>query len=273
MKLSIHTARATGEGLEGAVKLAAAAGLDAVDIVQAEDGVHLPNDAPPEAGERCRTLVAEYGLRISGLTTFHRLGHTDPAERDAQMAGIASSMELAAAMGAEYFLISGPAWDPQIGYESQRQITRDQAVQVAQMAADRDLIVTVEQHGAGLTASAGQILDLFRGLTTDNFGVVFDPGNCLREGYERPLVQVDMLGEMIKAVHVKNMMTRSAEPPQEYIPYEPIRLDRGILDWPAIVEAINATGYSGYFTVEDFSEFDSLAEKFKWNVDYLRSLV
>lgn len=272
MRLSIHTARATGETLEGALKLAADAGLDAVDIVQADDGVHLPNGAPPEQGQRCRTLVAEYGLRISGLTTFHRLGHADAAVRDVQMAGIASSMELAAAMGAEYFLISGPAWDPQAGYERQRQITREQAGQIAQMAADHDLIVTVEQHGAGLTASAGQILDLFRGIPTDNFGVVFDPGNCLREGYERPLVQVDMLGDMIKAVHVKNMMTRSAEPPQEYIPYEPIRLDRGILDWPQIVKAIIATGYDGYFTIEDFSEFDSLAEKFTWNVDYLRAI-
>ncbi len=272
MKLSIHTALATGEGLEGAVKLAADAGLDAVDIVQAEAGAHLPNDAPPQEGERCRALVAEYGLHISGLTTYYRLGHADSAERNAQMAGVASSMELAVAMGARYFLISGPAWDPQTGYEKQREITREQTVQIAQMAADRDIIVTVEQHGAGLTASAGQILDLFRGLATANFGVVFDPGNCLREGYERPLVQVDMLGDMIEAVHVKNMMTRSAEPPQEYIPYEPIRLDRGILDWPAIVAAINATGYDGYFTVEDFSEFDSLAEKFRWNVDYLRAL-
>jgi len=47
VKLSIHTARATGEGLEGAVKLAAAAGFDAVDIVQAEDGVHLPRPHRP----------------------------------------------------------------------------------------------------------------------------------------------------------------------------------------------------------------------------------
>jgi sugar phosphate isomerase/epimerase len=76
----------------------------------------------------------------------------------------------------------------------------------------------------------------------------------------------------MKAVHVKNAMTESGEAVNEMIPVQQIRLDRGILNWPEIVKAITATGYDGYFMLEDFSEFNSLAEKFKWNVDYLRAI-
>lgn len=272
VKLSLYTLLAREVSLEEAVKLAADAGFDAVDIRQAEDGVHLPNGAPPSEGERCKALVADYGLHISGLTTYYRLGYTDEAERDADMAGIASSMDLAVAMGAKYFRISGPTWDPATGYERQREMTRHQAAHIEQMAAERGICVTVEQHGGALTASAGQILDLFRGLDSDNFGVVYDPGNCLREGYERPSVQVDMLWPMMRAVHVKNGMTESGEAASEMIPVQQIRLDQGILNWPEIIRAIIATGYDGYFTLEDFAEFDSLVEKFRWNVEYLRAI-
>ncbi len=272
MKLSLYTLLAREVSLEEAVKLAAEAGFDAVDIRQAEDGAHLPNGAPASEGERCKALVADHGLHISGLTTYYRLGYTDESERAADMAGIGSSMALAVAMGAKYFRISGPTWDPVTGYAKQREMTREQAAEIAQMAAEHGLCVTVEQHGGALTASAGQILDLFRGLESDSFGVVYDPGNCLREGYERPSVQVDMLRPLMKAVHVKNAMTESGEAVNEMIPVQQIRLDRGILNWPEIVKAINATGYDGYFMLEDFSEFNSLAEKFKWNVDYLRAI-
>lgn len=270
--LSLYTLLAKDEPLEQAVKLAADAGFDAVDIRQAEDGQHLPNGAPPAEGERVKALVADHGLHISGLTTYYRLGHTDAVERDKHLDGIKSSMDLGVAMGAKYFRISGPTWDPEVCYELQRKMTRDQAVQIGQLAAERGLVVSVEQHGGALTASAGQILDLFRDITNANFGIVYDPGNCLREGYERPLVQVDMLAPMIKAVHVKNAMSKAAEPPQEMIPVDQIRLDLGILDWPSIIEAIVCGGYEGYFTLEDFSTFDSLAEKFRWNVEYLRQI-
>jgi sugar phosphate isomerase/epimerase len=270
--LSLYTLLAKEEPLEDAIKLAADAGFDAVDIRQAEDGKHLPNGAPTSEGERVKQLVADHGLHISGLTTYYRIGHTDAGERDAEMAGIENSMDLAVAMGAKYFRISGPIWDAAIGYELQRKMTRDQAVTITEMAAERDVAVTVEQHGGALTASAGQIVDLFRDVTGPNFGIVYDPGNCLREGYERPLVQVDMLQPMIKAVHVKNAMSKTDEPPQEMIPVDQIRLDKGILDWPAIITAIVTGGYEGYFTLEDFSTFDSLAEKFSWAVDYLRAI-
>ncbi len=272
MKLSLYTLLAKDYTLEEAVKYAADAGFDAVDIRQAEDGAHLPNGAPPSDGNRCRQLVADYGLHISGLTTYYRLGCTDFAETAANLNGIESSMDLAIAMGAKYFRISGPAYDAEAGYERQRQLTREQAVTIGEMAKARDLIVTVEQHGGALTASAGQILDLFRGLIHDNFGVVYDPGNCLREGYERPSVQIDMLRDAMKAVHVKNAMTHSGTAVDEMLPVEQIRLDKGILNWPDIIAAIEATGYDGYYMLEDFSAFETIPEKFKWNVEYLRQI-
>lgn len=273
VQLSLYTLLAKAEPLSNAIALAAEAGFDAVDVRQHEDGNHLPEDVPPERGEQVKVMVADAGLHISGLTTYYRCGITDADEAEANMEGIERSMKVAEAMEAQYFRISGPKWDPETGYEAQREITRDQLGKISELAAEYDVVVTVEQHGNALTASAGQIVDIFRGVANEHLGVVYDPGNCLKEGYERPAVQVDMVGEMIRAVHVKNGMTKSADPGQELLPVNQVRLDQGILDWAAIIEALKGIDYAGYITLEDFSDFDSLAEKFKWDVQYLRPLV
>jgi sugar phosphate isomerase/epimerase len=131
--------------------------------------------------------------------------------------------------------------------------------------------LTLEQHPGYLFASAGQIMDMLRGLPSGNIGIVYDPGNCLWEGYERPSVQIDMLGGLIRALHVKNAMGLAAEGHPETLPADATRLDQGFLDWPAILTQLIAGGYSGYVTLEDFyGGFGSVAEKLAWDVAYLR---
>ena len=141
------------------------------------------------------------------------------------------------------------------------------------MAASHGLVVSIEQHGGRLTASAGQCLDLLRGVANDSLGVVYDPGNAVREGFERPKVQVEMLGPMIKAVHIKNCMTKSADAPQVVIPVDQTRVDQGVLDWAEIIAEVKRIGFDDYLTLEDFASFDSLEEKFRYDVEYLRTLI
>ncbi len=51
-----------------------------------------------------------------------------------------------------------------------------------------------------------------------------------------------------------------------------MRVDEGVLDWDVITDELVAIGYDGYLTAEDFAEFDSPAEKFAWNAQFLRGL-
>ena len=181
-------------------------------------------------------------------------------------------MRTAQLLGARFIRVSGPEIDYTLGYEATRELFRQQAVEASSMAQGHGLTITMEQHGGRLSASAGQILDLLRGVANDNLGVVYDPGNCMREGFERPLVQVEMLRHVMKAVHVKNAMTMSADAASHMIPAENTRLDEWLLDWREIIAAIRATGYDNYLTLEDFYNFDSVAEKLAWDVEYLRGL-
>ncbi len=169
--------------------------------------------------------------------------------------------------------ISSADYDRAYDYEVCRAAFRDQLMRVAEMAAEYGIIITPEQHGGRYVSSAGQCLDMLRGLEHPNLGLVFDPGNAVSEGFERPWVQVRMLGRWIKNVHVKNRMTAAGEIGQHArLGGGNVRVDEGVLEWNEIADELVAVGYDGYLTAEDFAEFGSLAEKFAWNAQFLRGL-
>jgi len=273
LKISLYTLLANTVSLEEAVQLAAGAGFDAVDIRMREDGIHITPDISDEEAVRVRGIVEDAGLHVSGLTTYWEAGRVEREEAIAQLDGIERALHTASLLGAGFLRISSGDYDRRYDYEVCRAAFRDQIARVAQMGAAHGIVVTPEQHGGRYIASAGQCLDMLRGLEHPNLGVVFDPGNAVSEGFERPWVQVRMLGGWIRNVHVKNRMTAAGEAlAHERLPGGNVRVDEGVLNWQAIADELVAIGYDGYLTAEDFAEFDSLEEKFAWNADFLRAL-
>lgn len=272
-KISLYTLLAREVSLEEAVKLAADAGFDAVDIRMREDGIHITPDISDEEAVRVRTMVEDAGLHVSGLTTYWEAGKIDRDEARGELDGIARSLEVANVLGAGFVRISSADYQRAYDYEVCRAAFRDQMMAIGTMAAAAGIIVTPEQHGGRYISSAGQCLDMLRGLEHPNLGLVFDPGNAVSEGFERPWVQVRMLRHWIKNVHVKNRMTAEGEAGNHArLPGGNCRVNEGVLEWNEIADELIAIGYDGYLTAEDFAEFDSLAEKFKWNADFLRDL-
>ena len=91
-----------------------------------------------------------------------------------------------------------------------------------------------------------------------------------------PLVdQLDVLGEYLAHVHVKNVAWhRTGTRPDgstRWMPdWAPLR--EGQADLGAYLAALAAHGYDGWVTVEDFSTAVALEERTRDNLDYLRSL-
>ena len=274
MQLSLYTLLATEVSLDEAIAEAKETGFDAVDVRMHESGAHLlPSVGDDEVAQIAR-WVENAGLVVSGLTTYYVAGEADAQAAGKSFEGIARALQVAEMLGAPMMRLSGPAHSSEgVPYEALREAFREQAVRLGEMAAQRGITATIEQHGGRSFASAGQIVDMMRDLPREGLGVVYDPGNCLSEGYEDPLVQVDMLRCVIANVHVKNATTVPHEGPSPRIPTAAARLDEGLLDWDAIVARLRDIGYDGYLTLEDFCTFDSLREKFEYDVTYLRSLL
>ncbi len=276
MQLSMYTLVTREFSLEESIQMAAQAGFDAVDIRQAEDGTHMPLDISDEELKKVRARVEETGMHVSGLTNYWRLGTPDTEVAAEHQAGLRRGCEAARTLGAKFLRCSSFDLDFAVGYEKQRELFREQFVQANQIGAEFDITITPEQHGGGMCASAGQIMDLIRGLPADHIGIVYDPGNCVSEGFERIPNQIEMLRNIVKAVHVKNAITVQGEGASGRIPGKQMPLDEGLLDWAEIVSQLKRVGYDNYLTLEELTlhpRFASVQEMIDWDVQYLRGLI
>ena len=142
--ISLYTLLAREVSLEEAVKLAADAGFDAVDIRMREDGIHITPDISDAEACRIRWMVEDSGLHVSGLTTYWEVGRVDRAAAKTEIAGIAAALDTAAALDAGFVRISSADYDRAYDYEVCRAAFRDQLMRVAEMAAEYGIIITPE---------------------------------------------------------------------------------------------------------------------------------
>ena len=276
MQLSMYTLVTADFSLAESIQMAARAGFDAVDIRQAEDGCHLSLEVSDADVQKVRTMVEDAGLHISGLTTYWKMGIPDPEAAQELRAGLRRGCETANLLGAGFLRCSACDLDREVGYENQRELFREQFAGANQTGAEYDVTITIEQHSGGMCASAGQILDLTRGLSTDHIGIVYDPGNCLAEGFERITSQIEMLRSLIRAVHLKNGTSKADKDSQNRFDFWCVPLDEGFLKWPEIISQLKDIGFDNYLTLEELSlheKFSTVQEMLDWDVPYVRSLM
>lgn len=146
---------------------------------------------------------------------------------------------------------------------------------VAARAAEHGVTALVELHHGTVVASASAAVRLVDGLDPAHVGVIHDIGNLVIEGHEDYLAGFEMLGPYLAHVHVKNVAWRpTGEQPDgstgwvwEWAP-----LRTGQADIEAYFRALDAVGYDGWVTVEDFSTDLPLAERTLDNLRYLREV-
>ncbi|MBT2233649.1 sugar phosphate isomerase/epimerase [Nonomuraea sp. NEAU-A123] len=99
-------------------------------------------------------------------------------------------------------------------------------------------------------------------------GVIYDPGNTVVEGSEDPRLALQILGEHLAHVHLKNAAYERAEGGGPWRPRW-TTMDDGVLDVPAILRLLESAGYRGWVSVEDFSTDRPPREALAFNAAYL----
>lgn len=107
----------------------------------------------------------------------------------------------------------------------------------------------VETHQGNITPSGALARRFVEGFDPERVGVIWDPANQLVEGGESPALSLDLLGQYLAHVHVKNSVINRSEAGWgfEYVPFR-----QGMIDWKEIVRLLRKRGYDGWFSIEDF---------------------
>ncbi len=246
--------------LRECLQLAKDAGFEGIEL-----NYDLETELSPKSGAEqfraIRKTAEEIGIAISGLCSFlywpYSLTDNDPVRRARSLELATLMLEAAHELGTENLLtIAGSTFIPWL--PEREPVPIDVCARRARESIGK-LLPEAEKLGVYLNIEN----ILFNGyLTTpdemnafvDGFGskhvqVHFDTGNVML--FQFPEHWIPILGRRIRNVHFKEFSKKGTDHTLESFR----TLLDGTTNWPAVMEALDQTGYDGYVTFEYFHPF------------------
>lgn len=251
--------------LEECLRLAKDAGFDGIEL-----NYDLDNDLSPKSGTqdyaKIRRLADKIGIQISGLCSFlfwpYPLTSNDPEKR-ARGQELAGKMARAAHdLGVENLLVVPGAvhipWrddhDPVPNDVCHRR-AREAVGQMVSQAEKLKVFLNMENiFFNGFLMTPMEMVDFVDGFGSEHVRVHFDTGNIMM--FQFPEHWISVLGKRIQNIHFKEFTKKGTDFSLET--FRPL-LD-GTTNWPAVMEALDETGYRGYLTFEYFHPYPHYPE-------------
>lgn len=215
---------------------------------------------------KAKALCDEAGLEIVNLATSLK-GDDETLE---------NVLAAAAAIGCKS--IRGPLerFDPEKPYQEQFDGFRAYLRHCEPLLKKYGVKMLIETHHGMLISSASSAMRVLDGFDPEYYGLIYDPGNMVYEGFENYQLGFEMLGKYLAHVHIKNAALVPAgedefgatKYTQSWVP-----LKKGSADLKALIKALVKVGYDGVLSVEDFSNEKPTREKLEENIAYLKALI
>jgi hexulose-6-phosphate isomerase len=251
--------------LEQCLRLAKDAGFDGVEV-----NYDLDNDLSPKSGPKeyaaIRNLADKIGIQISGLCSFlfwpYPLTSNDRAKRTRGLELAAKMTEAAHELGVENLLVVPGAvhipWrtdhEP-VPNDVCDKRAREAIGKLLPLAEKLKVSLNIENiFFNGYLMTPGEMNDFVDSFKSDRVRVHFDTGNIMM--FQFPEHWIRQLGSRIKNIHFKEFTKKGTDYSLEA--FRPL-LD-GTTNWPAVLEALDATGYKGYVTFEYFHPYPHYPE-------------
>jgi sugar phosphate isomerase/epimerase len=187
-----------------------------------------------------RELGAFHGLAIAGVTV-----QSGPAGLD-KPASIKPIVSFAAELGAPYVRLWAPVYRGGSFADEVRK-RRSALAQAVEIAAGQGVVLLLENRPDSLAPSTTLTRELIDAHGPDEVGVLWDPANGIIEGHLDPRLAIADLGPYLHHVHVKNIAWRRTGGAWHW---SYASLAAGMLDWPAVLAALDDSGYRGRLSLD-----------------------
>lgn len=220
-----------------------------------------------ESAGEVKNLCDRAGLEIPSLATYLKLWDSENIER---------AMTAAHMMGCRNIRVLAPLYDEKEDYKSLFDRSRLQVKALEGLAGKHGVRILFEIHMGYIIPSASAAFRLVEGSDPDCIGIIYDPGNMVYEGFENYRLGVELLGEYLAHVHIKNGAWKIADIEKDgketwrplWVPYK-----KGMVDIGKVIGVLKGANYSGYLSVEDFSNEEDTYGKLKGNLQFLRDII
>lgn len=239
----------------------AATGAEGADLV-VRDGQSVTPDEPDRIGALARALDAR-GLGLDVVTT----DFLDASDRRAdQILGACAD----AAVG--LVRVGFYRYDPARGYRACFDDARRGLAELAELGAHHGVRVALQLHHGTVHPSAGLALPLLAGLDGPGGVAVYaDPGNQAKEGSEDWRMNLDLLGDRVACIGVKNAAWRETAQGWrcEFQPFT----DGGVVPWPDIAAGLRDRDYAGMLSLHVHHEVPDVVDAVRTDIAHLRKLL
>jgi L-ribulose-5-phosphate 3-epimerase len=243
--------------LEECLQLAKDAGFDGIEL-----NYDLENDLSPKSTTKdylaIRRMADRIGIEISGLCSFlfwpYPLTSNDPAKRSRGMELAGKIAQAAHDLGVENVLVVPGAvhipWrddhEPVRNDLCDRR-AREAVGKLARQAEKLNVLLNIENiFFNGYLMTPMEMNEFVDSFGSEHVKVHFDTGNIAI--FQHAEHWVPILGERIRNIHFKEFSQKGTDYSLEA--FRPL-LD-GTINWPAVMEELEKTGYRGYVTFEYF---------------------
>jgi len=233
-------------------QLAKENGFEGIEIDLTRSGA-LPLGFCPETVATIAGLAKRHGLALSGLATglyWEANGASaDATVRDEAASILRRQIEAAAALGIDAILVIpgsvGVDFIPGaevVPYDAALERARELIAAALPLAEASGVTLCLENVWNKFLTSPVEFRDFIDAFGSPHVGAYFDVGNVLATGY--PEHWIAILGLRIKRVHFKDFR-RSVARVDGFC-----ELLAGDVEWPAVMAAFRAIGYTGWAAAE-----------------------
>lgn len=256
---------------EEALELFRDSGLDGAEIIWQDDyRSAIPESDDGTVAARVRRRAAELDLVIGGLTPYvWGINSLDEDERLRDIARLTRAIRVAESLDCRRMRIYGGAFSTDEHRANEAAMwTRlvDSMGELGGIASDHGVVLCVENHFSTMTESAAQTVRLVEDVNLPSVGILYDQANLTFTHCEDFEEAIRLQARWIRHVHVKdlewmdgNRRLRTAGVhqinPEDRVHWSRMIGD-GVLDWTAILAALDSAGYEG---------FHSLEYEYRWN--------
>ena len=226
----------------------------------------IPFTGIVENAPRIRKLADDHGLQIPAIGTYVQASNPDDVE---------TAMKGAVAMGVTRLRVNVARFDGSQPFKFLWDSEREHYKQVAELAGQYGVQALIELHHGSICPSASSARLFLEDFDPARVGVIHDAGNMVYEGYENYRMGLEILGEYLAHIHVKNARWF----PKKYREDKSVEwmcdaapLPKGIADLRALFKALRAIGYDSWITLEDFSTERPIENRLQENLQFVKRI-
>lgn len=216
--------------------------------------------APTEAAiTRIQAHCENLGLQIFGLSPYLAVGDIEHAQR---------LIDLAALAGQARLRLWAPNYADERYAEAYGRMRRflDQLLPRAQALGVQ---LVLEVHQRTICSSPSLAMRVAEHYPASSLGIIYDIGNLAIEGREDVRLSLDLMGEHLAHVQVKNVAYTPIGPGLGW-QWDWCPPDEGVLPLSSMLKTLGDSGFADWISIEDFSTTYGDLHKLARNRDLVR---